>query len=103
MASRTEQELEILKLRESLRSLEEVNSMQTEAIKELTRLLNKSRPHQRPTISAERKLYIAGLARFRCADPLNSCPLKKLGDGAFTEHGFEIDHVTPFCKPWSIF
>ena len=93
-------ELQLLKLHEKVRGLEEVNSMQTEAIKELTRMLHKSKPHPRPTLSAEKKLYVAGLARFRCADPLNNCPLKKIGDGSFTEHGFEIDHVVPFAKSW---
>ena len=100
MASAEKLELQILKLGEKVRNLEEVNTMQTEAIKELTRMLNRSKPHPRPTLSAEKKLYIAGLARFRCADPLNNCPLKQIGDGTFTEHGFEIDHVVPFAKSW---
>lgn len=91
-------ELENLRLKEEVRVVKEVSSQQTDALKELTRLLHKSRPHPRPTMSSERKLYIAGKARFRCANPFHSCPLHKLHDGTFDEHGFEIDHEIPFAK-----
>ena len=85
-------------LSEEVRTLKEVNAMQTDALRELTRLLLKSKPHQRPTISAERKLFIAGKAHFKCCNPYGSCPLYKLHDGSFDEHGFEIDHEIPFAK-----
>ena len=99
MTRRAEElELDVYKLREEVRTLKEVNAMQTDALRELTRLLLKSKPHQRPTISAERKLFIAGKAHFKCCNPYGSCPLYKLHDGSFDEHGFEIDHEIPFAK-----
>ena len=98
MSSPAALELEVLRLREEVRTLNEIRCMQSDALKELTRILLKSKPHPRPTLSSERKLYIAGKARFKCANPYGNCPLHKLHDGAFDEHGFEIDHEIPWCK-----
>lgn len=72
----------------------------TEALRESTRLLNKSRP-QRPPIPHERKMLTGAKQAWKCANPFGTCLLYKLGDGTFDESGlFEVDHVERFRKSY---
>ena len=90
-------QLENARLREENKKLSEVNKMNTEALKENCLLFRKLRP-QRPFLSSERKLYIAGVQLFRCSAPhgKDKCPMHILNGGSFNEAGFEIDHWTRF-------
>ena len=91
-------QLEMVRLREENKKLCEVNRMNTEALKENCKLFQKLKP-QRPFLSTDRKLYIAGLQLFKCAAPhgKDKCPMHLLNAGSFNEAGFEVDHSTPFC------
>ena len=74
-----------------------------ESLKESTRLMLKTMPRpNRPTLSADQRMMIAGRARFKCANPFDDCHLYKLPpyDGSFTEAGYEIDHVVPFHQSY---
>lgn len=51
-----EKELEILRLKEKIRCLEETIQQQNDELKEATKLLIKTRPHPRPPIPHDRKL-----------------------------------------------
>ena len=98
MDASTTQELNILKLELKIHKLEERIRDQDESIKESTRLLIKTRPHQRPPISSDKKMLCAAANSFKCANPYNSCPLFKTGDGTFDESLFEIHHITSWSQ-----
>ena len=70
-----------------------------ESLRESTRLLLKQKPN-RPAISADQRMLIAGRHRFKCANPHGDCHLYRLPpyDGSFNESGYELDHVTPFSE-----
>ena len=91
-------QLENARLREENKKLSAVNKMNTEALKENCKLFQKLKP-QRPFISGERKLFIAGVQLFRCSAPhgKEKCPMHILNGGSFNEAGFEIDHWTRFA------
>eukprot|EP00966_Prymnesium_polylepis_P290415 6708400-Prymnesium_polylepis.1 len=86
-------ELENARLREEVRKLREVQLMQSEALKESTKLLLKMKPVPRPPLSADRKAIIAGEQLFRCAGDRSQCPQWLLYGGSFDAACFEIDHV----------
>jgi hypothetical protein len=106
--SRVSTELLDAKLRISELSRENDALRQTvhdlnESLKESTRLMLKTTPRpNRPTLSADQRMMIAGRARFKCANPFDDCHLYKLPpyDGSFTEAGYEIDHVVPFHQTY---
>ena len=81
-------------LKETVREL-------NESLKESTRLLLKQTPRpNRPAISADQRMLIAGKARFKCSNPYSDCHLYRLPpyDGSFNESGYELDHITPFSE-----
>ena len=86
-------QLEIARLSVENKKLIEVNKMCAEQLKEQSRLFQKIKPN-RLMISAERKLYIAGEALFKCAaiHGKEKCPRWLLADGSFGAEGFEIHH-----------
>lgn len=92
-------ELEIRALRAEarIRVLEEVITQQSEALKEGSKLLQKSRP-PRPPIPHDKKLACASEQGWRCADPFGDCLQWKLSDGTFSVAGglFECDHIEPY-------
>ena len=90
-------QLENAQLRQENKKLSDVNKMNTDALKENCMLFKKLKP-QRPFLSSERKLYIAGVQLFRCSAPhgKDKCPMHVLNGGSFNEAGFEIDHWTRF-------
>ena len=94
-------QLTIAQLHVELRTLREVNAEQTEALVEANKLLQRSRP-PRQAMSGDKRIWIAGQQRFKCAgdrnDDTSNCPLHKLGDGAFDSSGWECDHV----ERWSV-
>ena len=96
-AERLQLQLEIVKLQEELRKLREVNAMQTEALVESNKLLQKQKPG-RIAMSSDKKIYLAGLQHFKCAGDQQYCPLYRLGDGSFDSAGWECDHT----ERWSI-
>ena len=91
--------LQIADMREEIRSLKAVNAELQEAQKESSRIFMKLKP-TRPPISSEKKLLIAGEQHFCCAAPhgKDKCPMWLLHDGNFGIFGWEVDHVTPWCK-----
>ena len=91
-AERLQLQLEIAKLQEELRMLREVNAMQTEALVESNKLLQKQKPG-RIAMSSDKKIYLAGLQHFKCAGDPRYCPLYRLGDGSFDCAGWECDHT----------
>ena len=97
MGDATQLEIELLRTRERVRALEEVLQLQSEALKESSRLLCKSRP-PRPSIPHDKKLLIAAEQHWKCADPFGECIMYKLSDGTFSAAGglFECDHVDPY-------
>ena len=97
MADAAQVEIELLRTKERVRALEEVLEQQSEALKESSRLLCKSRP-PRPSIPHDKKLMIASQQRWKCADPFGECIMYKLGDGTFSTAGglFECDHIDPY-------
>ena len=94
---RMQSEIDALRLEREVEQLRDTNRQLTEALRETTRLLHKLRPCGRQPISGERKLYVAGLQRYRCANPHGTCPLWKCGDGTFGPEGWDVDHK----EPWS--
>ena len=90
-------QLEIADLYDELRKLRDVNAMQTEALVESNKLLQKQKP-SRIAMSSDKKIYLAGLQHFKCAGDKSYCPLYKLGDGSFDSAGWECDHT----ERWSI-
>ena len=70
-----------------------------ESLKESTRLLQKQKP-SRPSISADKRMMIAGKARFKCQNPWGDCHLYRLPpyDGSIDECGYELDHITPHSQ-----
>ena len=90
-------QLENARLREEIEKLSDVNKMNTEALKENCKLFQKLKP-QRPYLSTDRKLFIAGQQLFRCSAPhgRDKCPMHILNGGSFNEAGFEIDHWTRY-------
>ena len=92
-----ELELENVRLCEQLRVMSEVVHANNESFKESTRLLLKMKP-ARPTISADRKMIVAGEQLFRCAGDRIRCPQWKLHGGSFDASGYEIDHIIEFSK-----
>ena len=92
----TRLELEKCRLETRVRELEEVIKDQSDALRESTKLLQRTRP-TRPAIPHERKLKVAADQRWRCADPYGECMLFKCSDGTFDAASlFEIDHVEPW-------
>ena len=94
----TEKELEILRLKEKVRCLEETVQQQNDELKEATKLLIKTRPHPRPPIPHDKKLLIAAAWHFKCSNPFSDCPLWRLSDGTFDSGLFEIDHIVPLAQ-----
>ena len=94
----TEKELEILRLKEKVRCLEETVQQQNDELKEATKLLIKTRPHPRPPIPHDKKLLIAAAWHFKCSSPFSDCPLWRLSDGTFDSGLFEIDHIVPLAQ-----
>ena len=89
-------ELENCRLEMRVRALEEVVKMQSEALRESSKLLQRTRP-PRPPIPHDRKLQIAAEQRWKCADPTGDCILYRLSDGTFDATSlFEIDHIEPW-------
>ena len=90
-------EIELLRTRERVRTLEGVVKLQSEALKESTKLLLKSRP-PRPAIPHDRKLMVASEQGWRCAGDPDECVMHQLSDGLFTIAGglFECDHIEPW-------
>ena len=89
----TQLELDKCRLEMQVKALEEVIQDQSDALRESTKLLQRTRP-SRPSIPTERRLKIAADQRWRCADPYGECVLFKLSDGTFDSASlFEIDHV----------
>ena len=95
---RLQAELDALRLEKEVQQLRDINRQLSEALRESTRLLLKLKPCGRPPISGEKKLCVAGLQRYRCANPFTTCPLHKNGDGTFGPEGFECDHK----EQWSV-
>ena len=95
-----EQELEILRLKERIRCLEESIQLQNDELKEATKLLIKTRPHPRPPIPHDKKLLIAAQWHFKCSAPFGTsdCPLWRISDGTFDAGLFEIHHVIPLAQ-----
>jgi len=87
--------IEVSLLREENARLRDINRMNSEGLKEHCRLFRILRPPRIP-ISADRKLYIAGLQLFRCKaiHGKESCPRWMLPgcEGSFGPEGFEIHH-----------
>ena len=92
-----ELELENTGLREELRVTNEVVHANNESLKESTRLLLRMKP-TRPTISADRRMIVAGEQYFRCAGDRARCPQWKLHEGSFDASGYEIDHIVEYSK-----
>ena len=95
---RLQAELDTIHLQREVDHLKEANRQLTDALRETTRLLVKLRPCGRQQVSGERKLYVAGLQRYRCANPFGSCPLWRCGDGTFGPEGWSIDHERQWSK-----
>ena len=97
MDSSRQLQIELLRARERLSTLEQVIRQQSDALKESTRLLLKSRP-PRPSIPHDKKLICAAEQGWKCADPFGDCIMWKLSDGSFSAAGglFECDHVEPW-------
>ena len=93
---RLQAELDAIHLQREVDHLKEANRQLTDALRETTRLLVKLRPCGRQQVSGERKLYVAGLQRYRCANPFGSCPLWRCGDGTFGPEGWDVDHREPY-------
>ena len=99
---------ESLKLKLRVAELTQENALLQQALTELneslresTRLLLKQTPRpNRPAISADQRMLIAGRHRFKCANPHGDCHLYRLPpyDGSFNESGYELDHVVPFSE-----
>jgi len=92
-------ELDNLRLEQENRALKDIVQQNMEALKESSTLLLKQKPN-RPQISSERKLYVAGSQHFKCAGDPSFCPMWKLNGGSFDISGFEIDHVEPWHKSY---
>ena len=97
---------ESLKLKLRVAELTQENALLQQALTELneslresTRLLLKQKPN-RPAISADQRMLIAGRHRFKCANPHGDCHLYRLPpyDGSFNESGYELDHVVPYSE-----
>ena len=91
-------ELDAIHLQRENELLRDLYMKQTMALRDSTKLLHRLKPFGRPPISNDKKLYVAGLQRFRCANPYQTCPLHRLGDGTFDESGFECDHKEMWCS-----
>ena len=91
-------QVEVGRLREENSLLKRVNTMNSEALKETSKLFQKLKP-QRPFLSADKKLFIAGEQLFKCAAPhgKEKCPRWLLNEGSFDAAGFEIDHITQWA------
>ena len=98
---------ETLKLKLRVAELTQENALLQHALTELndslresTRLLLKQTPRpNRPAISADQRMLIAGRHRFKCTNPHGDCHLYRLPpyDGSFNESGYELDHI----EAWS--
>ena len=97
---------ESLKLKLRVAELTQENALLQQALTELnkslresTRLLLKQKPN-RPAISADQRMLIAGRHRFKCANPHGDCHLYRLPpyDGSFNESGYELDHVMSISR-----
>ena len=80
--------------------LQQALSELNESLRESTRLLLKQNPRpNRPAISADQRMLIAGRHRFKCTNPHGDCHLYRLPpyDGSFNESGYELDHI----EAWS--
>ena len=97
MPNATQLEIELLRTKARVRDLESVVKQQSEALRESTKLLLKSRP-ARPSIPHDRKLMIAAEQGWRCAGDPDECVMHQLSDGLFTTAGglFECDHIEPW-------
>ena len=93
MPNANQLEIELLRTKARVSDLESVVKHQSDALKESTKLLLKSRP-TRPPIPHDRKLLVAAEQGWRCADPYGDCIMHQIGDGHFTSAGglFECDH-----------
>ena len=92
----TQLALDKCRLEMRVKELEEVIRDQSNALRESTKLLQRTRP-SRPAIPHERKLRVAADQRWRCADPFGECVLYKFSDGTFDAVSlFEIDHVEAY-------
>ena len=92
----TQRALDKCRLEIRVRELENVIKEQCDALRESTKLLQRTRP-PRPAIPHERKLKVAADQRWRCADPFGECVLYKCSDGTFDAASlFEIDHSEPW-------
>ena len=102
MTDATQLEIELLRARERVRDLEYIVQQQSEALKESSKLLARTRP-PRPTIPHDRKLSVAADQGWKCLDPFGDCPMWRLADGTFSVAGgmFECDHVQPYCTSFS--
>ena len=89
--------LENMRLQQESTALREQVAEISEALRESTKLLLKSRP-ARPAIPHERRLLQAASQKWRCANPFGTCLLHRYGDGLFDESLFECDHVEPYSK-----
>ena len=72
-----------------------------ESLKESTRLLQKTTPRpNRPAISGDQRMLIAGQHRFKCANPYGDCHLYRLPpfDGSFDQSGYELDHTAEWSQ-----
>ena len=97
MSNAAELEIELLRTRDRVRALEAVVKQQSDALKESTKLLIKSRP-PRPAIPHDRKLMVAAEQGWKCAGDPDECVMHQLSDGRFTTAGglFECDHIEPW-------
>ena len=94
-----ELEIQVLRLQQRVRDLEDVVKQQSEGLKESSKLLLKCKPFARPPIPHDKKLIQAAEQGWRCANPTGDCPQQLLFDGFFNAAGglFEADH----CESWS--
>ena len=93
----------IQNLREQITSRDDAIRERDEIIREMASLnahLQKQCKRagvKRPKVSATQSIWIAGRQQFKCAcDDRSKCPLFIIGDGRFTELGWEIDHIAPW-------
>lgn len=90
------EKLRVSELKRENDQLRQALSDLKESLKESTRLLQKQRP-SRITLSADKRMMIAGKARFKCSNPHQDCHLFKIPpyDGSLDDSGYELDHVIP--------
>ena len=94
-----ELEIQLLRLQQRVRDLEDVVKQQSEGLKESSKLLLKCKPLARPPIGHDKKMLQASDQGWRCANVAGDCPQHLLFGGYFNEAGglFEVDHL----ESWS--